>query len=75
MVAAGVTFAQIGTSTPGLASSSLAASVSTSSTGLNSSAGLNLASQQSAPSTSRVHTASVSTSAKHSISGSNEEDD
>ena len=66
MVAAGVTFAQIGTSTPGLASSSLAASVSTSS---------NLASQQSAPTTSGVHTASFSTSAKHSISGSNEEDD
>jgi len=62
MVAAGVTFAQIGPSTPGLASSSLAASVATGSTG-------------SKTVTAQIHTASFSTSAKHSISGSNEEDD
>jgi len=61
MVAAGVTFAQIGPSTPGLASSSLAASVATGSTG-------------SKTATAQIHTASFSTSAKHSISGSSEDD-
>jgi len=64
MVAAGVTFAQIGPSTPGLASSSLAASVATGSTG---STGLKTV-------TAQIHTASFSTSAKHSISGSSEDD-
>ena len=58
MVAAGVTFAQIGPSTPGLASSSLAASVATGSKTV----------------TAQIHTASFSTSAKHSISGSSEDD-